>query len=170
VSKDVFAAIKLYAQAYAALEVFQGDQSPLPRGDQKTGVIGEYYARLFARHYFEGATLIFGKPSQREWDIRVHRPGSVDYHIQVKAVSAHSTTSRISPIHRGWDELYLFRLDKVFAPEHFWTLCKSDCNWSSSTLKASTMPRGTLAAGPFVNATDRMPELIEILKVASVFG
>ena len=162
--KDIFAAITAYAHAYAVLENFQRSaDSALPRGDQKTGVIAEFYARLFARHCFQGAELVYGSPSQRAWDITVRRVGSPLNYVQVKAVSSHSTTSRISPIHEGWNELWLFRLDRDFAPEGFWVLDAADCDWSNSTLKASTMPRGTSLGRPFANAKDRLRELIAVL-------
>ncbi len=76
------------------------------------------------------------------------RTGAPGHHVQVKAVSSHSTTRRISPIHEGWNELWLFRLDRSFAPEGLWILDARDCDWSNSTLKASTLPRGTVLLTP----------------------
>lgn len=165
--KDIFTAITAYAHAYGVLENLQRDaESLLPRGDQKTGVIGEFYARLFAQHYFRRAELVYGSPSQRAWDIGVRCAGLPLRYVQVKAVSSHSTTSRISPIHEGWNELWLFRLDRNFAPEGFWVLDAADCDWSNSTLKASTMPRKTNPGRPFANAKDRLHELLAVLKHA----
>lgn len=165
--KDIFSAIIAYAQAYGVLEDIQrGTDSPLPRGDQKTGVIAEFYARLFARHCFTDAELLYGSPSQRAWDIAVRRTDSPVHYVQVKAVSSHSTTHRISPIHKGWNELWLFRLDRNFAPEGFWILDARDCDWSNRTLKASTMPRGTVLGRRFTNATDRLCDLVAVLREA----
>lgn len=165
--KEIFDAILTYAQAYGILEDIQRGANPaLPRGDQKTGVIAEFYARLFARHCFADAELAYGSPSQRAWDIAVRRTGQREHYVQVKAVSSHSTTHRISPIHEGWHELWLFRLDRKFAPEGFWVLSARDCDWSNSTLKASTMPRGTVLGRPFTNAKDRLCDLLAVLKEA----
>lgn len=40
----------------------------------------------------------------------------------MKAVSGYSKTRTISPIHKGYNELYLLYLDKGFKPIGFWTL------------------------------------------------
>jgi hypothetical protein len=169
--EEIFSAIRVYAEAYAVLEDLQrAAESPLPRGDQKTGVIAEFYARLFARQCFAGSKFVFGSPSQHAWDIAVQRADHPDYYIQVKAVSAHSTTSRISPIHHGWNELYLFRLDRHFVPEGFWVLRASDCDWSTSTLKQSKMPRSSPAGRPFANAKDRLEELADVLRAAGALA
>ena len=80
------------------------------------------------------------KPSESGWDIKACKPGWA-LKIQVKAVSSYSKTSRVSPIHPGWDELYLMRLDRDFRPEAFWTVKKSDVEWSVGRLAHRTMPR-----------------------------
>lgn len=166
--RDHFTAIREYAKAYAALEKLQHQESALlPIGDQKTRVIAEFYARLFAVDQFPGAEHLYGTPSQHAWDIIVRRSRIADHKIQVKAVSAHSKTSRISPIHPGWNELYLMRLDDNFHPAGFWTLEASAVTWSGTKLSASTMPRiSSLGSGPFLGAVDRLERLIEVISNA----
>lgn len=166
--KDHFEAIREYARVYALLEGLQRREGALlPVGDQKTGVIAEFYARLYSESHFPGAQLVYGTPSEHAWDITVRRIGQPDHKIQVKAVSAHSTTSRISPIHPGWHELYLMRLDRTLWPEGFWVLSASDAIWSAAKLGASTMPRSSPKKGSvFEKATDQLSALISVLNVA----
>jgi hypothetical protein len=165
--KEIFDAIRAYATAYDKLERIQRSRrEDLPLGDQKTGVIGEFFAMLHARRRFPETKLEFGAGG---WDICVTpASGSVKL-IQVKAVSVHSGTSRISPIHSGWDELWLMRLDRQLLPEGFWTFCKVDVPWSSVTVEYSTMPRhGKPRSGSeiFRSRKDALTDLWQSLNAA----
>jgi len=166
--KEIFDTITQYADAYAALEKLQRSKdSLLPVGDQKTGVIAEFYGRLYAQQQYPEAVLVYGTPSERAWDIIVRRKNQTDHKIQVKSVSAYSETSRVSIIHPGWHELYLIRIDKMLWPEGFWVLLATDADWSSDKLKGRTMPkRGAAGSGSrsFTNAADKLPALLEVLK------
>lgn len=140
--KAIFSAIAGYAAAYETLEGLQRAHSILlPVGDQKTGVIGEFFARIFAKDDYPGAQFEYGTASQPGWDISIRRTGLADHRIQVKAVSCYSTMNRVSPIHPGWHELYLMRLNKKFLPDAFWVVDASKALWSAGTLKNKTMPR-----------------------------
>jgi hypothetical protein len=162
-----FEAIRTYALAYAAIERLQRCEGALfPIGDQKTGVIAEFYARLFVAKQLPEAKLVYGTASEHAWDIIVRRPSLPDHKIQVKSVSSHSKTSRISPIHCGWHELYLMRFNEDFFPIGFWTLSASEAPWSGVKLGASTMPkRGVKNSGSevFRGAVDRLDALVEVL-------
>jgi hypothetical protein len=139
----------------------------MPIGDQKTGVIAEFYSRIFAEAEFPGAQLVYGHPSEHVWDITIRRDHHPDHKIQVKSVSAHSKTSRISPVHPGWDELYLMRLDENFHPIGFWTLLARAVDWSSQKLGASTMPgAGRKGSSVYNNAISRIDELNHRLLIA----
>lgn len=117
---EIQAVIARYAEAYAALQQVQ-EQSPLiPMGDQKTGAIAEFYARLYLGHRYPDARIAFGGHSESGWDLDLRRSGGMGFRIQVKGVSAFSTTRRISPIHLGWDQLYLVFLGRDFVPRGFW--------------------------------------------------
>lgn len=163
-----FNAIRKYALAYAALEKLQRCENALfPIGDQKTGVIAEFYARLYVASRWPSARFIYGHPSEHAWDITVRRRRCADYKIQVKAVSSHSHTSRVSPIHPGWHELYLMRFNDEFAPIGFWVVSAAGRPWSKVTIEASTMPmRGVRRSGSaiFRDAADNLDELSQVLK------
>ncbi len=89
--QDIFEAIEKYAEAYTQLEQIQRSRpEEIPIGDQKTGVIAEFFARIFARHCFPKASFEFGSPSEHAWDIKVLHEDRSEIKIQVKAVSAHS--------------------------------------------------------------------------------
>jgi hypothetical protein len=166
--KDYFDAIAEYAISYATLERLQrGAGALMPVGDQKTGVIAEFYARIFAETEFPDSTLVYGTPSEHAWDITVRRSDQDDHKIQVKAVSAHSQTSRVSPIHPGWQEVYLIRLNDEFWPIGFWTLQASSVSWSTSKLNASTMPgNGKSGSAVFSDAVDRLEDMEARLNAA----
>ena len=70
--KVIFDAISKYAEAYACLETLQRDeQTHLPIGDQKTGVIAEFYARLYAESIYDRKEVRYGHYSEHVWDIEV---------------------------------------------------------------------------------------------------
>jgi hypothetical protein len=169
---EIFKAIATYADAYKSLELIQRRVgSMLPIGDQKTGVIGEFYARLYAASIYKNAELVYGHASEHAWDIKVRQQGREDHKIQVKTVSAHSATSRVSRIHPGWHELYLLRLDQEFLPVGFWALHVCDASWGLSTLAASTMPRRERFAScsrAFKGCADRLDEFLTVLRNAQV--
>jgi len=165
--QEIFKAISTYADAYKSLEKLQRrDGSMLPIGDQKTGVIGEFYARLYAASVYQDAKLVYGHPSEHAWDIKVRQQGKEDHKIQVKTVSAHSSTSRVSKIHTGWHELYLLRLDEDFLPIGFWAINVSEVSWGLSTLSSSTMPhreRFKSCSKAFRGCADRLDALLAVL-------
>ena len=161
-------AIRQYAAAYERLEQLQRRTAALlPIGDQKTGVIAEFYARIYAQARHSDSDLVFGTPSEHVWDIKVRTPGRPDHLIQVKGVSAHSRTNTISVIHPGWHELYLLRLDSVFWPIGFWSMKASDVAWSSTTISSSKMPKRDVpgsGSSVFSGATDRLDELLSSIE------
>jgi hypothetical protein len=62
--QEIFDAIDKYADAYGRLEQLQRSRpKEIPIGDQKTGVIAEFFARIYARHRFPKATFEFGSAS-----------------------------------------------------------------------------------------------------------
>ncbi len=168
---EIFQAIAQYARAYAVLEELQRrNNSPLPIGDQKTGVIAEFYARLYAQTRYPGAAFEYGSASKHAWDLKVRRSGRETLKIQVKAVSWHSKTSRISPIHPGWHELWLMRLDKTFLPEGFWIIRANGRAWAERKLANKTMPRrGVMGTGSkeFMRARDHLDALRVAIRTAS---
>lgn len=112
--------IKIYAAAYAELQHLQDTHHSIPGGDQKTGCIGEYYAYLYLRMLYGEESLRYGSHSEKGWDIEV--AANPAFRVQVKAVSAFSKTRTISPIHKGWDQLFIVFLSKNLIPEGFWII------------------------------------------------
>ena len=140
--REIFDAIAQYAVAYKRLEDIQRSlPEVLPRGDQKTGVIAEFFGRMYAKARFLNCKLEYGSTSEHAWDIKITQEDNAILKIQIKAVSAHSEKGRISPIHAGWDELWLMRLNLELLPEAFWTYEASQSPWSSQTMRSRTMPR-----------------------------
>lgn len=123
----------------------------LPGGDQKTGVIGEYYAAKYVQSKISPESIYYACPSA---------PHDIEYSIdnkcikiQVKAVSAHSETRRISPIKKysknknriikkpaEWDYLYLISLNKKFIPDGLWIIPKDKLNFVDGKITYATMP------------------------------
>jgi len=164
---EIFDAISTYARAYKQIELVQrANPALLPRGDQKTGGIAEFYGRLFAVQRFAPVKPEFGSTSEHAWDIKIPQPNGDSLKIQIKAVSAHAEKSRISPIHSGWDELWLMRLTEEMCPEGFWIYRKSNCPWALSSQKSKTMPqRGRPGTGSVElrDGEDMLPELLEVI-------
>lgn len=132
-------AIKNYAKAYHALQYWQDNHPAIPGGDQKTGSIGEYYAYLYLSYMYPDAELLFGSHSEKGWDINV-LDNSKSNKIQVKTVSQYSKTRTISPIHKGWDSLFLIFVDFDFYPTGFWIIEDRSIFGDSDKLKSKKCP------------------------------
>ncbi len=136
-TKEINDGIRLYAKAYEQFQQLQDQyQEYLPLGDQKTGVVGEFYAMLYARWFYPNCSVAFA-PSTQSWDIEIS--GDSDIKIQVKTVSAYSKTRIISPIFPGWDHLYLLSLDRLFVPTGFWIVTTPDIFAGRESLRSQKM-------------------------------
>lgn len=122
-NEEIKEVIAQYAIAYNKFEGFQGGSKPFVTGDQKTGVIGEYYAKLYIEYTFN-EKIEYEKMGQA-YDLKYNDGKEVK--VQVKTVSLHSTTKVISKIRLAddiclqlFDKLYLILLDHDFKPIGFW--------------------------------------------------
>jgi hypothetical protein len=123
--KQIFQTIKIYSSAYTDLENIQEDEKEkneterlLPIGDQKTGVIGEFYAMLYAREKYKSKKVVFA-PMKEPFDLIV---GQKEILIQVKTISDFSQNQKV--ILKGSSVknkfiLYLVHLNKNFEPIYF---------------------------------------------------
>ncbi len=162
--------IAKYAKAYEEMESHQQQQNPLiPKCDQKTGAIGEFYSMIYAKSIYSniGDDFSFGNPSQHAWDIKISKQNKSISKIQVKTVSGFSKSSTISPIHKGWDELWLLRLNKEFFPEGFWIIKDSSWITSAASGRSKKMPRvenpncGSAVFNSRVNYTSQLLKVLE---------
>jgi hypothetical protein len=117
--------IQKYAVVYQEFELLQASNNQiLVGGDQKTGVIGEYYAKCYIESL--GVKEVeYAKPGE-SFDLKYHSDeGTIK--VQVKAVSAHSKTRTIAPLNlsetngeKPFNFLYLISLDENFIPNGFY--------------------------------------------------
>lgn len=108
IKKQIIGGIKAYAEAYANFQKLQDDNKDLLAiGDQKTGVIGEFFGLLYARSIYPSSQVMYpAEPCQTGWDLEVSGDDSgPDLKIQVKTVSGYSGTRAITPLFPGWDLL-----------------------------------------------------------------
>jgi hypothetical protein len=160
----IFRAIREYAAAYNQLEELQ-DGERLPIGDQKTGVIGEFYARLYLETLYPQADISYARADQKGWDIQVASIDADRFTVQVKTVSEYSKSRRISLIHPGWDRLYLVYLDKQLVPIGFWEITASGLK--NKTWKHCTMPKPdnpSSGSAELRNRQDRLGQLQRAIK------
>ena len=120
-AKEILKSIEKYALAYEELQGWQEKLEMIPIGDQKTGCIGEFYAYLYLRKKFPSSEFSYAGHSEKAWDIEIRSNLSTEK-VQVKTVSAYSTTRVISPIHYGWNQLFIIYLDKNLKPLGFWII------------------------------------------------
>lgn len=156
---EITEAIAVYATAYRQLNKLQ-KESPeyIPQGDQKTGAIGEFYANLFVQATYPEADIAFGGNSNKAWDIKVEHNGTTRL-IQVKTISAFSKTGKLSPIHHGWDELYILHLDEDLQPNGFWVINDSTIIEPGETFRECYGPRPSQhfkQSGKLVFSIDRI--------------
>ncbi|MDF3027034.1 MAG: hypothetical protein K0S23_1341 [Fluviicola sp.] len=120
--KTITDLIKAYASVYQEFETIQHSEI-LPKGDQKTGVIGEYYAKKHIESLSNSELIEYAK-SGKKYDIKyVDSKTKSKIKVQVKCVSAHSNTKTIAPLNMGtgaFDKLYLIALDENFIPVGFY--------------------------------------------------
>ncbi len=111
--------ISKYAEIYSNFEKLQNDNL-LANGDQKTGVIGEYYAKIYIENILKSKAKYAnnGAPHDLEYS-----DNNKLVKVQVKAVSYYSKTRTIAPLNmndEAFDYLYLISLDKNFKPDAFY--------------------------------------------------
>jgi hypothetical protein len=146
IRREIIEGIKAYAEAYARFQKLQ-DENPdlLAVGDQKTGVIGEFFALLYARSIYPSAKVTYAAdPSQAGWDLKVSGDDAgPDLKIQVKTVSGYSNTRTITPLFPGWDHLYLIYLGRDLMPEGFWIVTDTNIFRGRLSLTGLTMRKPT---------------------------
>jgi hypothetical protein len=115
--------IKDYANVYKEFESLQSGASPIfSNGDQKTGVIAEYYAKCHIEKNITNLESVNYAETGASHDIDYKLNGSKKtIKVQVKGVSAHSKTRIIAPLNlkklnneNPFDQLYLICLDEDF--------------------------------------------------------
>ena len=132
--REITELINDYARVYSGFEQLQKDGT-FAGGDQKTGVLAEYYAKLYIENVLSKGQLVEYASSGSYHDLKyVEKERSEPITVQVKAVSAHSKTRTISPIRvkyknkktgewvKSFDKLYLISLDMNFLPNGFWVM------------------------------------------------
>ena len=154
---DIESAIAQFATAYHLFEDIQSrekarqpDAALIPsKGDQKTGLIGEYWAMRFARATFTGSPVRFGGHSEQGRDLYVETPDGKPHYIQVKTASAFGS-GKLSPIcppvssdgRELWHELWLLWLDRKLQPVTLWRLQSDHVVFSESApLKGKSIRR-----------------------------
>lgn len=163
--QGIIKSINQYAEAYKNLEDIQCQEKWLIKGDQKTGVIGEFYTFVYLRNKYKKAEIKYANHSQKGWDIKIEDGGKT-IKAQIKTVSEYSKTRVISPIHSGWDELYLVYLDKQFDPKEFWIINDPKIVKKGNSLKGKKMPiRGNGKPGSevFKKREDLFSELTTLI-------
>ena len=167
-----------YSKVYEEFEKLQnGKDSILPGGDQKTGVIGEYYAKCYIENHFK-VQVDYAK-SGESYDL-IYKLNEENVKIQVKCVSCYSKTRIIAPLNlnlnkngeKPFDELYLISLNRQFIPDGFYindyTSIKGRVN-DRTKIKGSVM-KGKTSEGRFRIGSsyydfkeDKLKLLIEVL-------
>lgn len=114
--------ISEYSKVYTEFEKYQHGNA-LAGGDQKTGVIAEYYAKCYIEHE-HNVSAKYASPGS-SYDLEYNTGGKV-IKVQVKGVSAHSKTRTIAPLRLlndgspCFELLFLFYLDMNFKPLGFY--------------------------------------------------
>lgn len=76
--REIKAAIEAYAVTYERLDTLQRESQYIPVGDQKTGVVGEFYAYLYLLSKMpQGSRIRFAGHSNKGWDIEIIEPTGV---------------------------------------------------------------------------------------------
>ncbi len=113
--------IRDYSKIYQEFEDLQAKKL-LAKGDQKTGVIGEYYAKCYLHSLPDLVSVDYANPGALH-DLYCKLTDNLgEFKVQVKCISSHSSTKTIAPINLApgaFDQLYLISLDEEFKPISF---------------------------------------------------
>ena len=73
IRRQILNGIRVYAEAYASFQKLQDENTDLLAvGDQKTGVIGEFFGLIYARSVYPSAKVNYSSdPSQTGWDLAI---------------------------------------------------------------------------------------------------
>jgi hypothetical protein len=137
---EIKAAIEAYAAAYERLDTLQRESQCIPVGDQKTGAVGEFYAYLYLLSRIPQDRIGFAGHSNKGWDIEIIEPTAGARKVSVKTISDYSIYRAMSPIHDGFDDLFVILLDKSFEPRGFWTVTRAQLKASSWPLRGCRCP------------------------------
>lgn len=121
--KEIKELVVKYAEVYKSFEKLQ-ESGVLPGGDQKTGVIAEFYAQCYIEHTFQVQAKFAIAGSKHDIS---YSHDNREIKVQVKGVSAHSQTRTIAPLNLEisdneipFDYLYLISLNEDFMPNGFY--------------------------------------------------
>ena len=137
--REIKAAIEAYAAAYERLNTLQCESQYIPVGDQKTGAVGEFYAYLYLLSKIPQSEIKFAGHSNKGWDIVIEPTGRARK-VSVKTISDYSFHRAMSPIHDGFDDLFVILLDKRFEPRGFWTVTRAQLKAPSWPLRGRRCP------------------------------
>jgi hypothetical protein len=105
-NKDFIEIITEYSNAYIKLENFQKkeeNEKIIPKGDQKTGVIGEFLGlKILKKIYPESEVSLSTNHSQKGFDVKIKTNDSTEY-IQIKTISEFSKKGISSKIKFEFD-------------------------------------------------------------------
>lgn len=170
--------IKEYAKVYIAFEKLQDTKKQiLPGGDQKTGVIAEYYAKCYIEQIIKGTNVEYAKQGEA-YDISYRDTKGKKMKVQVKGVSEHSKTRIMAPLNLEivektglppFDFLYLIALDLKFKPVGFYINTFKDVNEKSGPNKriVGSVMQGKSKEGKYKDGSkkyDFEKDLVEEMK------
>lgn len=118
IESEIDKALNAYTNGYHSLwKQVQANPTEFPSGAITSGTIAEYYAKKYLEKKYDGYDVSFGSPNEKSWDIRVSRPHDQDIiRFQIKSISRHSKSRKLSPLVRGFDQLIVITLDYDFFP------------------------------------------------------
>ncbi len=106
------------------------EEKIIPKGDQKTGIIGEFYAMIYAKHKHIDKPVKLKPTVNPTFDINI---GNDEKKIQVKTISNYAKKKKITLKEINFEDidnseilLFLIHLDEKFNPINFWEIhCKA---------------------------------------------
>jgi hypothetical protein len=103
--EELVSIITEYSKAYEKLQKFQEEHEKIiPKGDQKTGVIGEYFGlKILKEIYPESEVELSTNHSQKGYDVRIKKNDSTEY-IQIKTISWFSDKGMSSKINLNFKD------------------------------------------------------------------
>lgn len=169
---EIIQLIQKYSEIYSGFENLQ-KRKILSGGDQKTGVIGEYYVKTYLERKYTGkiTECNYANPGQ-PFDIS-YKLNKRLYKVQVKTISDHSETRTIAQLNldkRPFDHLYLLSLNNDFKPNRLY-ICtydsikrKLDARKDDRTILKGTIMIGNGKKGSWMYDFDNREDMIEEMR------
>ncbi len=138
---DIDKALDAYGKAYELLwEQVQANPEQFPGCALTSGTIAEYFAKKYLEEKYTDCSVVFGRSTEKAWDIKVCDTNGGDILFQVKSTTRYSKNRSLSQLVKGFDQLIVITLDYDFFPLQVFLFEDASVFFGENKLTSLTVP------------------------------